>query len=40
MPLKGSMIRHPKFATTVIGAYSVPDWFEALDRLVAGQSSL
>ena len=29
------MIRYPKFATTVIGAYSVPDWFEALDRLVA-----
>jgi 5-methyltetrahydropteroyltriglutamate--homocysteine methyltransferase len=35
------MIRYPKFATTVIGAYSVPDWFEALDRLVAvGQLSL
>ena len=30
-----AMIRYPKFATTVIGAYSVPDWFEALDRLVA-----
>lgn len=29
------MIRYPKFATTVIGAYSVPDWFEALDRLIA-----
>jgi 5-methyltetrahydropteroyltriglutamate--homocysteine methyltransferase len=29
------MIRYPKFATTVIGAYSVPDWYEALDRLVA-----
>jgi CheY-like chemotaxis protein len=24
-----------KYATTVIGAYSVPDWYEALDRLVA-----
>ena len=35
------MIPYPKFATTVIGAYSVPDWFEALDRLVAvGQLSL
>jgi len=35
------MIRYPKFATTVIGAYSVPDWFEALDRLVAvGQLSM
>ncbi len=29
------MIRYPKFATTVIGAHSVPDWYEALDRLVA-----
>ena len=35
------MLRYPKFATTVIGAYSVPDWFEALDRLVAvGQLSM
>lgn len=35
------MLRSPKFATTVIGAYSVPDWFEALDRLVAvGQLSM
>jgi 5-methyltetrahydropteroyltriglutamate--homocysteine methyltransferase len=35
------MITYPKFATTVIGAYSVPDWFEALDRLVAvGQLSM
>jgi 5-methyltetrahydropteroyltriglutamate--homocysteine methyltransferase len=35
------MIRYPKFANTVIGAYSVPDWFEALDRLVAvGQLSM
>ncbi|WP_088346896.1 MULTISPECIES: hypothetical protein [Rhodomicrobium] len=35
------MQRYPKYATTVIGAYSVPDWFEALDRLVAvGQLSL
>jgi 5-methyltetrahydropteroyltriglutamate--homocysteine methyltransferase len=29
------MIRYPKYATTVIGAYSVPDWFEPLDRLLA-----
>lgn len=26
---------YPKYATTVIGAYSVPDWYEALDRLLA-----
>ncbi len=29
------MARYPKYATTVIGAYSVPDWFEPLDRLLA-----
>jgi len=29
------MLRYPKYATTVIGAHSVPDWYEALDRLVA-----
>jgi 5-methyltetrahydropteroyltriglutamate--homocysteine methyltransferase len=29
------MVRYPKYSTTVIGAYSVPDWYEALDRLVA-----
>src|SRR4028118_381207 len=35
MPLYG------KYATTVIGAHSVPDWYEALDRLVAvGQLSM
>lgn len=35
------MVKYPKYATTVIGAYSVPDWYEALDRLVAvGQLSL
>jgi 5-methyltetrahydropteroyltriglutamate--homocysteine methyltransferase len=35
------MTRYPKYATTVIGAYSVPDWYEALDRLVAvGQLSM
>jgi 5-methyltetrahydropteroyltriglutamate--homocysteine methyltransferase len=35
------MIGYPKYATTVIGAYSVPDWYEALDRLVAvGQLSM
>jgi 5-methyltetrahydropteroyltriglutamate--homocysteine methyltransferase len=35
------MPRYPSYATTVIGAYSVPDWYEALDRLVSvGQLSL
>ena len=34
------MPRYPKYATTVIGAHSVPDWFEPLDRLLAvGQLS-
>ena len=32
---------YPKYTTTVIGAHSVPDWYEALDRLVAvGQLSM
>ena len=32
---------YEKYATTVIGAHSVPDWYEALDRLVAvGQMSM
>ncbi len=35
------MSAYPKYATTVIGAHSVPDWFESLDRLVAvGQLSM
>lgn len=35
------MSDYPKYATTVIGAHSVPDWFESLDRLVAvGQLSM
>src|SRR6202045_534726 len=35
------MPNYPKYATTVIGAFSVPDWYEALDRLVAvGQLSM
>jgi 5-methyltetrahydropteroyltriglutamate--homocysteine methyltransferase len=35
------MSRYPKYSTTVIGAYSVPDWFEPLDRLLAvGQLSM
>lgn len=35
------MTHHPKYTTTVIGAHSVPDWYEALDRLVAvGQLSM
>jgi len=28
-------VHYPKYTTTVIGAHSVPDWYEALDRLVA-----
>jgi 5-methyltetrahydropteroyltriglutamate--homocysteine methyltransferase len=33
--------RYKKYATTVIGAHSVPDWYEALDRLLAvGQLSM
>jgi 5-methyltetrahydropteroyltriglutamate--homocysteine methyltransferase len=32
---------YPRYATTVVGAHSVPDWYEALDRLVAvGQLSM
>ena len=35
------MISYPKYTTTVIGAHSVPDWYEALDRLLAvGQLSM
>ena len=35
------MAKYPKYSTTVIGAHSVPDWYEALDRLVAvGQLSM
>jgi 5-methyltetrahydropteroyltriglutamate--homocysteine methyltransferase len=35
------MAKYPKYATTAIGAHSVPDWFEALDRLMAvGQLSM
>ena len=35
------MTKYAKYATTVVGAHSVPDWYEALDRLVAvGQLSL
>jgi 5-methyltetrahydropteroyltriglutamate--homocysteine methyltransferase len=26
---------YPKYTTTVIGAHSVPDWYESLDRLLA-----
>ena len=28
------MPRYPKYTTTVVGAHSVPRWYEALDRLV------
>lgn len=35
------MVKYPRYATTVIGAHSVPDWFESLDRLLAvGQLSM
>ena len=30
-----NVTNYPKYATTVVGAHSVPDWYEALDRLVA-----
>lgn len=30
-----AVFRYSKYSTTVIGAYSVPDWYEALDRLMA-----
>jgi 5-methyltetrahydropteroyltriglutamate--homocysteine methyltransferase len=37
----GVMTFYPKYSTTVIGAHSVPDWYEALDRLVSvGQLSM
>jgi 5-methyltetrahydropteroyltriglutamate--homocysteine methyltransferase len=37
----GDRLKYSKFATTVVGAHSVPDWFEALDRLLAvGQLSM
>src|SRR6516162_697140 len=35
MPLsRTAMPQYPKYTTTVIGAYSVPRWYEPLDRLV------
>ena len=35
------MTQYSKFTTTVVGAHSVPDWFESLDRLLAvGQLSM
>src|SRR3982074_1747254 len=35
------MPQYPKYATTVIGAHSVPDWLAPLDRLLAvGQLSM
>src|ERR1044071_255217 len=30
----GEMVLYPKYTTTVIGAYSVPRWYEFLDRLI------
>jgi 5-methyltetrahydropteroyltriglutamate--homocysteine methyltransferase len=38
---EGRMTDYPRYGATVIGAHSVPDWYEALDRLVAvGQLSM
>jgi 5-methyltetrahydropteroyltriglutamate--homocysteine methyltransferase len=35
------MAPYQKYATTVVGAHSVPDWYESLDRLLAvGQLSM
>ena len=35
------MTLYAKYSTTVVGAHSVPDWFESLDRLMAvGQLSM
>src|SRR5271170_4752905 len=35
------MARYSRYTTTVVGAHSVPRWYEALDRLVAvGQLSM
>jgi len=34
------MSHYPKYATTVIGAYSVPRWYEPLDRLVTMEQML
>lgn len=28
------MVRYSPYTTTVVGAHSVPRWYEALDRLV------
>jgi 5-methyltetrahydropteroyltriglutamate--homocysteine methyltransferase len=28
-------VQYPRYATTVIGAHSVPDWYEALERLIS-----
>jgi 5-methyltetrahydropteroyltriglutamate--homocysteine methyltransferase len=37
----GGAVKYRKYSTTVIGAYSVPDWLEPLDRLLAvGQLSM
>ena len=30
------MPQYPPYTTTVVGAHSVPRWYEALDRLVTG----
>jgi 5-methyltetrahydropteroyltriglutamate--homocysteine methyltransferase len=39
--MRNKVLRYPKYTTTVIGAHSVPDWYEPLDRLLAvGQLSM
>ena len=39
--MRNKVFRYPKYTTTVIGAHSVPDWYEPLDRLLAvGQLSM
>jgi 5-methyltetrahydropteroyltriglutamate--homocysteine methyltransferase len=35
MGLGRAVSEYKKYSTTVIGAHSVPDWYEALDRLLA-----
>ena len=32
---RSQIVRYPKYTTTVVGAHSVPRWYESLDRLVA-----
>jgi 5-methyltetrahydropteroyltriglutamate--homocysteine methyltransferase len=34
-PSRSPMLRYPPYTTTVIGAHSVPRWYETFDRLIA-----